>query len=565
MYVTKIPNRGAAPTTLLRESYREDGKVKNRTLANLSKVPQHAVQALQRALRGDALVSAADAFVIERSVHHGHVDAVMTATRNIGLDRLIATRRCKERDLVIAMIASRLAAPGSKLKTTRWIQTTSLAETLGVADASEDDLYQAMDWLVERQPAIEKRLAKRHLEDGGVVLYDLTSTWMEGSKCELAARGYSRDGKKGKPQVNFGMVTDEAGRPVSVSVYPGNTADPSTVQDQVTKLQEEYDLDLVVFVGDRGMVTQTRIDAFVEQGGVEWISALKSGALRRLHVEGSLQLGLFDEKNLFEFESPQFPGERLVACRNAELAVRRAHKRQSLMDATKKELDGIQRSVSAGRLAGKAEIGLRIGRVINKYKVAKLFKLDIESASFHYRVRSERVAAEAGLDGIYIVRTSLSAEVMSAEDAVRHYKRLARVEKSFRSMKTVDLNVRPVYHYAERRVRAHIFLCMLAYYVEWHLRQAWSSLLFANEVDTSSTRDAVAAAQPPPEARRKAARKKNADGFTVHSFRSLMGHLSTIVQNHCRRTNAAETESGWVMTTQPDALCRRALELLKTV
>jgi len=489
----------------------------------------------------------------------------MTAIRKLGLDRLIATRRCKERDLVLAMIASRLAAPGSKLKTTRWLQTTSLEETLELAGANEDDLYKAMDWLEQRQPAIEKRLAKRHLEDGALVLYDLTSTWMEGSKCTLAARGYNRDGKRGKLQINFGMVTDEVGRPVSVSVYPGNTADPSTVQDQIKKLQDEYDLDLVVFVGDRGMVTETRIDSFVEQGGIEWISALKSGGLRKLRSEGNLQLGLFDERNLFEFESSQYPGERLIACRNPELATRRTRKRRSLVDATKKELDAIQRSVAAGRLSGKAEIGLRIGRVVNKYKVAKLFKLEIESSSFRYRVRSERVAAEAGLDGIYIVRTNVSARRLSAEDAVRHYKRLGHVERSFRAMKTVDLQVRPVYHYAERRVRAHIFLCMLAYYVEWHLRDAWSSLLFANEVDTLPNRDPVAAAQPPAVARRKAARKRTEDGFPVHSFRSLMEHLSTIVPNYCRRADAPASEPGWTMATQPDRLCRRAFELLKTL
>ena len=565
MYITKIPNRGGTPTTLLRESYREDGKVKNRTLANLSKVPEHAVEVLRRALKGEELVAAEDAFEIKRSVPHGDVDAVMTAVRKLGLDRMISSRRCRERDLVLAMIAARIVDPGSKLKTTRWLQTTSLAETLELTDADENDLYAAMDWLEKRQPGIEKRLAKKHLEDCGLVLYDLSSTWFEGRKCDLAKRGYSRDGKKGKLQINFGLVTDEEGRPVSVSVYPGNTADPATVQDQVKKLQEDYGLEQVVFVGDRGMVTQTRIDEFVEQDGVEWITALKSGALRKLRSEGSLQLGLFDEKNLFEFESSQYPNERLVACRNPELATRRKRKRQSLMDATKKELDRIQASVSAGRLEGKAEIGLRVGRVINKYKVAKLFKLDIESNSFHYRVRQERVAAEAGLDGIYIIRTSLPADVMSAADTVRHYKRLTKVEKSFRSMKTVDLQVRPIYHYAEQRVRAHIFLCMLAYYVEWHLRAAWASLLFANETDTLPTRDPVAPAEPTRAARRKAAEKRTVDGHTVHSFRSLLRHLSTVVQNHCRRPNAPKSESGWVMTTQPDALCRRAFKLLESL
>ena len=475
---------------------------------------------------------------------------------------MIASRRSRERDLVLGMIAARLLAPSSKLQTTRWWSTTSLPQCLGIEDATQDDLYKAMDWLLERQPAIEKKLAKKHLDPCGIVLYDLTSTWVEGKTCPLAARGYSRDGKKDKLQVNFGLLTDEDGRPVSVSVYPGNTGDPSTVQDQVRKLKEEYGLDLVIFVGDRGMVTQTQVEHFIEQDGVEWITALKSGSIQKLRTEGSLQLGLFDDQNLFEFESEHYPGERLVACRNIELAERRAHKRRSLIAATKKELAPIQRSIRKGRLVGKDKIGLRVGRVINKYKVAKHFKLEIEHSKLTYRVRRDKVEAEAALDGIYISRTSVPAEVFSTEDTVRHYKRLTKVEKSFRSMKTVDLLVRPIFHYAEPRVRAHIFLCMLAYYVQWHLREAWSSLLFANEVDTLPDRDPVARACPTEQGRQKARTRLNEDGLPVQSFASLIDNLGTIARNYCRRRGANADET-FEMTTTPNELQTRALELIR--
>lgn len=562
MYVTEVPNRGGKPTILIRESYRQDGKVKNRTLANLSKLPPEAVETVRAALSGEPLVSASDAFEIVESKPHGHVDAVLTAIRRLGLDRLIDARKSRARSLVLSMIAARILSPASKLRTARSLENSSLAEELGVEDATEDDLYEAMDWLLERQGRIEKKLAKRHFESCGLVLYDLTSVWMEGESCPLACRGYSRDGKKDKLQINFGLLTDEDGRPVSVSVYEGRTADPATVQDQVRKLKDEFGIDLVVFVGDRGMLTQVQIDRFVEQGGVEWITALKSGSIRKLKTEGRLQFGLFDDRNLFEFESKHYPGERLIACRNPDLATRRAQKRQSLIESTKAELDKVQGSVRAGRLAGRAEIGLRIGRVINKYKVAKHFKLEIEDDRFTYRVRADSVAAEAALDGLYIVRTSVPEDVISAEDAVRHYKRLGRVEKSFRSMKTVDLKVRPVFHRTADRVRAHIFLCMLAYYVEWHLRHAWRSLLFANETDLAATRDAVAKAEPTPESKRKARSKRTEDGLPVHSFASLLENLGTIVRNLCRRSGADDHQT-FAMTTRPSPLQARALDLLR--
>lgn len=565
MYITAVPNRGAKPTQLLRESYRENGKVKNRTLANLSKLPPEAIDALRRVLAGEALVSAQEAVDIECSAQHGHVEAVLTAIKRLGLDEIISSRRCAERDLVIAMIAARILAPASKLETTRWWESTTLLEELGLPEVREDALYAAMDWLLQRQPEIEKKLAAKHLEPCGLVLYDLSSTYVEGTACPLAALGYNRDGKKGKLQINFGLLTDEDGRPVAVSVYEGRVGDPSTVRDQIKTLKERFELDLLVFVGDRGMVTQKQIESFEDEGGIEWITALKSGAIKKLQTQGHLQLGLFDERNIFEVESPLFPGERLVACRNPELAEHRARKRESLISATKKELEKVRAMVDRGSLTGRAEIGLRIGRVINKHKVAKHFKLEIGERVFSYRVREEKVRAEAALDGIYVIRTSVPREIISTEDAVRHYKKLARVERAFRSMKSVSLKVRPIYHWLEHRVRAHILLCMLAYYVEWHMRRAWAELLFAEEEDDLDTRDPVAPAEPSTVARAKARKKKNAAGLAVQSFKSLLGRLAGIVRNSCHRKNAPNAEPSFSMTTRPNPLQARALELIRAL
>lgn len=565
MYITEVPNRGARPTTLLRESYRYDGKVRNRTIANLSKMPPEIVAAIRRLIKGEALVSVTDVFGVERSLHHGHVEAVLTAMRKLGFPALLASQPSRERDLCMAMIASRILAPRSKLETTRWWHATTLPTELGVAEATEDELYGALDWLLSRQDAIEKKLARRHLEPCGLVLYDLSSTWMEGAKCPLAKRGYSRDHRKDRPQVNFGLLTDEQGRPVAVQVYDGNTGDPSTVQDQVVKLRAQFNIDLVVLVGDRGMVTQSRIDTFKESGGVEWITALKSGAIRKLKAEGSLQMDLFDERNLFAFESQEYPGERLVACRNTELAKLRAHKRDELIAATIKELETVRRLVENGRLRGKDEIGLRVGKVIDKYKMAKHFALKIGTASLSYELRSERIDAEAALDGIYVVRTSVPAAAMTDADVVRHYKRLTRVERAFRSMKTVDLHVRPIYHRLADRVRAHIFLSMLAYYVEWHLKRAWASLLFADEVDSSWTRDPVAPARRSARARAKATTLQTDDGLPAHSFHSLLASLSAIVRNRCRRADALAGEPTFEMVTRPDSVQQRAMDLIGTM
>ena len=388
---------------------------------------------------------------------------------------------------------------------------------------------------------------------------------MVGTTCPLAKRGYSRDGKRGSRQVNFGLLTDDQGRPVAVQVYEGNTGDPTTVKDQVDKLREQFKLELMVLVGDRGMITQTQIDTLEGAEDLGWITALRSGAIRKLKASGHLQLDLFDERNLFEFSSPAYPGERLVACRNPELARSRTHKRKELIAATRKALDAIQRSVKSGRIEGAGEIGLRVGRVINKYKMAKHFKVEIGPDSFHYRVRQHKVKCEAALDGIYVVRTSVAAEGISAEDAVRHYKRLTRVESAFRSIKTVDLLVRPVYHHLAPRVRAHIFLCMLAYYVKWHMQRAWASLLFSDEIDDADERDPVAPSQPSPQAQRKASTKRAEDGTPLHSFQSLLGSLATIVRNQCRRHRACEGEPHFEMTTQPDKHQRRALQLLSAI
>jgi transposase len=564
MYITVVPNRGARPTTLLRQSYREDKRVKNRTLANLSHLPPHLLEVLRRALQGDPLMSAKDAFAVSHSEHHGHVEAVLAAMERVGFARLVASERSRERDLIVAMVAARLIAPQSKLATTRWWSTTSLPAELGVSDATENDLYAALDWLAARQEHIEKKLVKRHVAERTLVLYDITSTWMEGTQCTLAKRGYSRDGKKNTLQIIIGLVTDRDGRPVSVEVFPGNTADSTTVLGQVEKLRTQYGLGRVVIAGDRGMVTSNHVATFAEDGGVDWLSALKTGGIRKLVDGGALQLGLFDERSLCEISSPDYPGERLVACRNPELAKRRAHKREELMTATAALLDKIKERVKAGRLTDKSDIGLRVGKVVDRYKVAKHFKVDIGDGAFRYSVKEASVAKEAALDGIYVVRTNVAADAMSADDVVRSYKRLTRVERAFRSMKTVDLNVRPIHHRLDHRVRAHVFLCMLAYYVEWHLRRAWAPLLFDDELDTSETRDPVAPAERSPEAKRKAKQKKTADGHVVQSFATLMTNLGSVVRNTCRRTGAASDEPTFTMTTEATPTQRRALELART-
>lgn len=566
MFIARVPNRNSPPAILLRESYREDGKVKTRTIANLTKLPEAAIEALKLALKGEQLAPLSQTLEVVASPHHGHVQAVLQVIGRLGLARLIDSRPSRERDLVVAMITARILAPHSKLATSRWWHDTTLPGELGVADADESDLYAAMDWLLERQGRIEKKLAARHLTANGLALYDLSSSYFEGATCPLAAFGHNRDGKKGKRQVNYGLLTNDLGIPVSVSVFEGNTADPKTLLDQVQRVQKHFAIESFAIVGDRGMITQTQVDALRERGDVDWITALRPGAIRKLVQDGAVQLDLFDERNLFELSHPDFPGERLVACRNPGLARRRAAKRQSLLEATVKELDKVRTMVERGRLQGRDKIGVRVGKVVNKYKVAKHFVLEIEDRQFHYAFDERSIEGEAALDGIYVIRTSLDAQRLSDSDAVRSYKQLTRVERAFRSLKTMDLQVRPIHHRLEDRVRAHIFLCMLAYYVQWHMVDAWRELLFTDEDQAAKAqRDPVAPAQRSAAARRKAQARTLIDGSPVHSFQTLLAHLGTIVQNQCKIPGAADDAPPMTITTTPNAKQQRAYELLNTI
>jgi transposase len=553
---------------LLRRSYREDGKVKNETVGNLSHLPDHVVDIVRRALKGESLVPADGAFEIVEggSRFHGHVDAVLTAMKRLGLPALVASRASRQRDLVLAMVAARILEPQSKLATTRWWSDTTLTEMLDVGDSDEDDLYEAMDWLLDRQRHIEKKLAARHLDQDGLALYDLTSSYFEGVTCPLAAFGHNRDGKKGKLQVNYGLLTNRQGIPVSVSVFEGNSGDPKTLLPQVDKVRKTFGIERFVLVGDRGMLTQKQVDAVQEMDGVDWIGALRPEAIKKLIEGGAIQMGLFDERNLFELVHPDFPGERLVACRNHELAHRRAIKRQSLLDATVGELDKVRGMVERGRLRGQDKIGVRVGKVLNKYKVGKHFELDIRDDAFDFQILEDKVAAEAALDGIYVVRTSLPAARMDAAQTVRSYKLLSQAERAFRSFKTVDLMVRPIRHRTEHRVRAHIFLCMLAYYVLWHMIDAWRPLLFADEdQEAKAVRDPVAPAKRSEAAMQKVHTKRLDDGSLVHSIQTLLGHLAAIVRNTCRCRGAGPDDSTFDMDTTPDAKQRQALDLLKTI
>ena len=565
MHIDMVPNRGARPAYLLRESYREGTRVRKRTLANLSALSDEQILAIRAVLRGEQLGPVAQRFEAIDSRAHGHVQAVNVAMQALGFEALLASRPSRQRDLVCAMVAARVLAPHTKLATTRWWHSTTLAEDFGVADATEDELYAAMDWLLERQAAIEKKLAARHLRAGGLVLYDLSSSYFEGCCCPLARIGHNRDGKKNKLQVNYGLVSAPGGCPVAVSVYEGNTADAKTLQPQVKRVREAFGIDTFVVVGDRGMISQKAIEELRDQQGVSWISALKSAQIRSLIDQGGLQLGLFDERNLLELTHPDFPGERLVACRNPQLAQRRAHKRQELLRATAAELDKVRLMVERKRLRGIDKIGVRVGRVVDKYKMAKHFELTIEAQRFAFRIRDEHLAQEAALDGIYILRTSLGAKAMDAPQVVRSYKSLSDVERAFRCLKSVDLKVRPIHHRLAERVRSHIFLCMLAYYVEWHMRAAWRSLLFADEDQQAKTvRDPVAAAQRSVAAERKALRHTLPDGTTAHSFRTLLDELSSIVRNTCRAPGA-DTNATFQIVTTPNAKQKRALDLLQTI
>jgi transposase len=565
MHIDIVPNRNSRPTYLLREAYREGKKVRKRTLANLSSLSDEQLTGIRAILQGQHLRAVDELFEVVGSRTHGHVEAVRVAMSKLGLMPLLGSRPSRERDLVAAMVAARVLAPQTKLSTTRWWQTTTLAEEFGVADADEDELYAAMDWLLARQERIEQKLAARHLADGGLVLYDLSSSYFEGTQCPLARLGYSRDGKRGKPQVNYGVLTDGRGCPVAVSVHEGNTSDPQTLLPAVDRVRTKFGLERFVMVGDRGMISHKGIEALRERGGVDWITALKSVSIRALIQQGHVQIDLFDERNLFELAHPDYPGERLVACRNPQLAEYRAHKREALLQATEKQLEKVRASVTAGRLSGQDKIGVRVGRVVNQYKVAKHFDLSITDTSFGYARNAERIAMEAALDGLYIIRTSVPAEQMDAAECVRRYKSLADVERAFRTLKGVDLKIRPIHHRLEDRVRAHIFLCLLAYYVEWHMREAWRALMFADEAQAAKrTRDPVAPAKRSEAAERKAASRELEDGTPAHSFSTLIAELATIVRNTCL-TPKADQSATFDIVTRPNSKQQRALDLLQTI
>lgn len=565
MFIATVPNRNSPPAILLRESYRVGHQVKTRTLANLSKLPAEAIEVLRRTLKGEQLLPL-EQFEVLGSAQHGHVEAVLRAMQRLGFTELIAARPSAERAAVVGMVAARVLEPDSKLATTRWWHTTTLPGTLGLSETSEDALYAALDWLLARQGRIERKLAARHLATDAFAFYDLSSSYFEGVTCPLATFGHNRDGKKGKLQVNYGLLTNAAGIPVAVSVFTGNTGDTKTLLPQVNQLREHFALERFVLVADRGMITQTQVDALRELEGVEWIGALRPEAIRALVNGGALQLGLFDQRNLFELTHPDFPAERLVACRNPQLAERRAHKRQALLAATTGELDKVKGMVERGRLKGQDAIGVRVGKVINKYKVAKHVTLDIGERHFTFTVDEDQVAAEAALDGLYVIRTSVAAQRLSSEEAVRSYKRLSDVERAFRSLKSVDLQVRPIYHRLESRVRAHIFVCMLAYYVLWHMREAWRPLLFCDEdQQAKATRDPVAPAERSESAQHKASTHRLDDGSQVHSFPTLLKHLSTIVRNTCRIPGNSSPGQVFDVVTTPDATQQKALALLQSI
>ena len=566
MHIHIIPNRGSPPTVLLRESLRAGAKVGKRTLANLSRLSGTQVEAIRAALRGEPLQPISQSFEITTSRAHGHVHAVTLAMHQLGLAALIAAKPCPERQRVMAMVAARIVAPHTKLATTRWWHTTTLAEDLGVAACNEDDLYAAMDWLLARQDPIQHKLAARHLEAGGLVLYDLSSSYFEGSTCPLAKLGYSRDGKRGLLQVNYGLLTDARGCPVAVSVHAGNIADSQTLMLEVKRLREDFGITQLVMVGDRGMISSKAIEALRHNEGVAWISALKSVSIRALVEQGTLQLGLFDERNLLELSSPDYPGERLVACRNPELAKLRAHKREDLLAATERSLDKIKARVAASKRIGREQIGLRVGKVINQYKVAKHFELSIADKAFSFARKLDSITAEAALDGIYIIRTSVSATQMDAPQCVRNYKSLANVERAFRSLKTIDLKVRPIHHRTADRVRAHILLCILAYYVEWHMREAWRALMFADtDQQAKTTRDPVAPARRTKAALAKVTRHTLDDGTPAHSFSTLLAELTTIVRNTCRTPMARPDAPTFDVLTTPNPKQQRALELIEKI
>jgi len=558
-------------THLLRRTYREGGKVNHQTLGNLSHLPSDPIETIQRRLRGE---SSADSkpWEIVRTFPHGHVLAVLGMLRSLGLESILASRPSRQRSLVIAMIVARILQPASKLATARSLQeetaTTSLGLelSLGPERIGEQELYGALDWLLERQTRIENKLAGKHLSEGTLILYDVTSSYYTGHRSGLIQFGYNRDGKRGFPQIVYGLLCNAEGCPVAIEVFAGNTADSKTLSAQITKVRRRFGVHRVVFVGDRGMITSRRIDEELRGvNGLDWITALRADTIRLLAEQGIIQPSLFDERDLAEVVSPEFPDERLIVCRNPLLAAERARKRAELLAATERQLDEIVTATRRAQkpLSGQAKIGLRVGRVLNRHKVGKHFELTIDDDSFSYRRNEARIAAEGELDGIYVIRTSVKPEALTSADTVRAYKDLSTVERAFRSLKTVDLKVRPIFHWLDDRIRSHVFLCMLAYYVEWHMREKLAPLLFDDHerAEAEATRDSIVQPAPRSEAARaKDKTKQTADGLPVHSFRTLLADLGTLAKNSVRVQG--ESGSAFYELTRPTPLQQRALELL---
>jgi hypothetical protein len=568
MYVAVVPNRGSRPAILLRESYRDGSKVKNRTLANLSDWPAERIETLRAALRGDKLVPAGQGMEIVRALPHGHVAAALGTARRIGLDRLLPAGSARRRELALALIVARLIDPAAKLATARALDATtaihSLGATLGLGAVTAREVYATLDWLGAAQPTIEAALARRHLSNGTLVLYDVSSSYVEGRCCELARFGHSRDGRHDKMQIVFGLLCSAQGCPIAIEVFEGNTGDPATLGHQITKLKDRFGLARVVMVGDRGMITQARIEHDLRPAGLDWITALRAPAIQKLAAEGGpLQLSLFDERDLAEIESADFPGERLIVCKNPALAEERRRKRGELLDATEQDLKDIQARILRQRqpLRGADKIGLAVGALLGRRKVAKHFRITITDDALSFTRDHATIAAEAALDGFYVLRTGVPADALNAADTVRAYKSLARVERAFRSLKTVDLDVRPIFHWVSPRVRAHVFLCMLAYHLEWHMRQALAPMLFddhdraAGEALRTSP---VAKAQPSPAAKRKANTKRTDHGLPVHSFRTLLTDLATLTHNTVRVAGAHTM----ALLATPTQIHQRAFDLL---
>jgi hypothetical protein len=575
MHIESVPNRKSHPTILLRESYRADGKVKKRTIANLTNWPEPLVEGLRTLLRGGvALATADEALTISRSLPHGHVAAVLGTAEQVGLPKLLNERRGgsasrRYRDLVMALIVNRVIAPASKLATVRALNpqtaASSLGERLGLGEVAEREVYAALDWLVDQQERIENALAKRHLLGGTLALYDVSSSYLEGRCCELAKHGYSRDHRPDRPQIVYGLLCNREGCPVAIEVFEGNTADPMTLSHQVSKLKVRFGLDRVVVVGDRGMITSARIRGDLEPAGLDWITALRAPKIQELADGGPLQLSLFDDRDLAEIASPDYPGERLIVCRNPLLAAQRHRKRADLLAVTERDLSRIKLAVERQRapLRGMAEIGLQVGAVLDKHKMGKHYDLRIADTAFTYRQKEEAIATEARLDGIYVIRTNLPAAALTAEQTVGAYKSLAQVERAFRCLKTIDLEIRPVFHWTAPRVRAHVFLCMLAYYVEFHMRSRLAPLLFDDHdraAAAAERRSIVAPAERSPAAQRKGATRRTDDGLPVHSFRSLLSDLATLCLN--KVSLPSNQKYRFELPTKPTPLQARAGELL---